>query len=335
MLLPKAIRYYRRYSANSSRGQPIRPVPAPVSRALAILFAVSLVAFVSTLPIFSPENIFAKTYSRVQIPVDVLFARLAAIRPHGLTALDSELRAKLVSLESKLLYLKFGPDAIVNCLFCSPEEQRSYVYYQIPAILAPHLFNIAVLALATSGLFVGREGKVWRKYATLSAIFLIVADVFSLFHYEHQDNAKATRLEDLNMFYWNSRMYRHAAIAGLDAVLGLVLYLSSTNRAFAAPIPPAERLETTARRLESLRSKLMAMAVVRNTVNREGDLRGRTQAYWAHEGVFVGEMMEDREVMESVNNALESRVDMNVITADAEDYAKSVMGNLAEMEPKI
>jgi hypothetical protein len=333
MLLPKAISYYKQFRANSSRPErPIRPIPPAVSRALAILFAVSLVAFIATLPAFSPENLFNKTQSRVQIPVDVLFTRVAAIRPHGLTLLDKQLREKLLSLESKLLYLKFGPDAIANCLFCTPDDHTSYIYYALPSMLAPHLFNISILALVTSGLFVGPEGAVWRRFATLSAIIIASVDIWFLTQYDHQINAKATRLEGLDMFFWKSRVYRCISIAGLDALLGWLMYLSSTNRAFAIPVSPAERLESTARTLEGLRSKLAATGVVRNTVNRDEGLRSRTQAYWVHEGRLMGEVMEDREVMESVNNALESRVDVDKITADADAYAKNMMGGITGME---
>lgn len=334
MLLPKAISYYRQFRAGtSSPGRPIRTVPPPVSRALGILFVVSLVALISTFPMFSTENLFIKAQSRIQIPVDVLFTRINAIRPQGLTALDNRLREKLISLESKLLYLKFGPDALANCLFCAAKDPTSYVYYALPSILAPHIFNVIVLALVTSGLFVGSEGAVWRRFVTLSAVVMASVDLWFLTQYDHQLNAKATRVEDLDMFFWKSRMYRCVGIAGLDALLGWLMYLSSTNRAFAIPVSPAERLESTTRVLDSVRSKLAATAVVRNTINRDEGLRSRTQAYWVHEGRLMGEMMEDREVMESMNSALENRVNVASITADADAYAKNMLGGIQDLEP--
>lgn len=335
MLLPKAISYYRSYKSNAKRPQrPIRPVPPAVSRALGILFVVSLVALIATIPTFATENIFTRTQSRVQIPVDVLFTRLAALRPLGLSTADNQLRHKLQSLEGKLLYLKFGPDAIANCLFCTLEDHKSYIYYSLPAILAPHLFNAAVLALVTSGLFVGIDGAVWRRFATLSAIVMAGIDLWYLAQYDYTDNAKATRLEDLSMFFWKSRVWRCIGIAALDAMLGWLMYLSSTNRAFFAPISPAERLATSHRHLESVRSRLSAMGIVKNTVYRDDALRKRTEAYWVHEGQLMGEMMEDKEVMESVNNALESRVDVDRISADAEMYAKNMLGEIKFVGPE-
>ena len=335
MLLPKAISYYRSYKSNAKRQErPIKPVPPQVSRALGILFVISIIALIATLPNFAPENILTRTQSRVQIPVDVLFTRLAALRPLGLSTADNQLRHKLQSLEGKLLYLKFGPDAIANCLFCTLEDHKSYIYYSLPALLAPHLFNAAILATVTSGLFVGPEGAVWRRFATISAIVLAAIDLWFLAQYDYTENAKALRLEDLSMFFWKSRVWRCIGIATLDAMLGWLMWLSSTNRAFFLPVSPAERLATTVRQMESVRGRLTALGIVNNTVSRDDALRKRTDAYWVHEGQLMGEMMEDKEVMESVNNALQSRVDVEKISVDAEMYARNMLGEIKFVVPE-
>lgn len=328
MLLPKAISYYRSYKSNAKTGRPIKQVPQAVSRALGILFIVAVIALIATFPSFATENIFTRTQSRIQIPVDVLFTRLNALRPLGLSAADNQLRQKLQSLEGKLLYLKFGPDALANCLFCNLEDHKSYMYYSLPSLLAPHLFNVAILALVTSGLFVGPEGAVWRRFATLSAIALAGVDLWSFAQYDYTQNAKALRLEDVSMFFWNSRMWRCIGIAALDAVLGWLMWLSSTNRAFFVPISASERLETSLKGLESVRGRLTAISIVKNTTSRDEGLRNRANAYWVHEGQLMREGMEDPEVMESVNNALQNRVNVDRISADAENYATTMLGEI-------
>lgn len=333
MLLPKAIGYYRSFRENSKKGgRPIRPIPPAVARALGILFVISVILLIATLPIFSEENIFKKTQSRIQIPVDVLFTRLTAIRPHGLTELDLRLREKLVSLESKLLYLKFGPDAIGNCLFCKADDHRSFYYYTMSSVLTPHVFNLAVLAVATSGMFVGEEGRVWRRFATICSVIIAVVDMSYLSEYDHKLNAKATRLEDLDMFFWRTHTYRYVVLAGLDALVGWLLFLSSTNRAFVIPVSPTERLETTTKVLDSARSKMSAAAVLLNTVNRDETLRGKADGYWVNENRVMSEIMGEREVVDSVNNTLQSRVNMAAITLDADSYSKNMMGSFQAME---
>ncbi|KFY37912.1 hypothetical protein V494_04589 [Pseudogymnoascus sp. VKM F-4513 (FW-928)] len=333
MLLPKAIGYYRSFKQNAKKGgRPIRPVPPAVSRALGILFVIAVILLIATLPIFSEENIFTKTQSRIQIPVDVLFTRLTAIRPNGLTELDLRLREKLVSLESKLLYLKFGPDAIGNCLFCKADDRRSFYYYSMSYILTPHVFNLAVLAAVTSGMFVGEEGTMWRRFATICSVIIAVVDMSYVSEYDHKLNAKATRLEDLDMFFWRSHTYRLVVLAGLDALVGWLLFLSSTNRAFVIPVSPAERLEATTKILDSARSKMSAAAVVLNTVNRDETLRGKADGYWVNESKVMGEIMAEREVVDSVNNTLQSRVNMAAIMTDADAYSKNMLDSFKSMD---
>lgn len=277
-----------------------------------------------TLPNFAPENIFTRTQSRLQIPTDVLFTRLAALRPTGLTPTDNLLRGKLNSLDSRLLYFKFGPDVLTECTFCNADDPTSYLYYALPSILTPHLLNLVVLALVTSGLFVGKEGAVWRTTATIGAASLALLEIYAVAAYPAQGNARATRLQDLDFFFWKMRIYRGVAVAALDAVLGWVLYLSSTNRAFVLPPSPPERLELSARIIEAARAKLNATGILRNTILRDNVLRDRNMQYWVREGQVMGSVMEDRSVIEGVNNALENRIDMARISADADGYVNGI-----------
>ncbi|KAK3321038.1 hypothetical protein B0T19DRAFT_403631 [Cercophora scortea] len=328
LLLPKAINYYRSIrAAPRAAGQKIRPAPASVQRSLVILIAVALVLLIrGTLPLFAPENIFALTQSRLQIPADVLFSRLAALRPNGdLTATDAALRARFVSLESRLLYLQFGPTVLAECPFCTSAEPLSYLYYAIPDLLAPHLFNLAVIAAVTSPILTGREGATWRTTATLTALGLAALDLYAVQSYDHQANSRALRPADIDPFFWSARVWRAAALAGLDLLLAGLLYLTGTNRLFARPPSAAERVEAIARTLGGVKGKINAAGVVKNTASRDEALRARSNAYWSQEVQIMREIMEDREVIEGVNDALENRIDIRTIERDAEAYATSVL----------
>jgi hypothetical protein len=324
LLLPKVIGYFRSVrTAKLQHGLAVRPLPPIAFRALVTLLLVSLVFLVKTLPIFAPENIFRTTQSRLQIPVDVLFTRLSALRP--LSAADIALRSRFVNLESRLLYLQYGPDALSTCPFCIADEPRSYLFYALPSILAPHLFNLVVLAFATSYTFSGREAASWRRTATLAAVTLAAADIYLVTTYAYQSNARALRLEAIDFFFWTSRARRHVCLAVLDGGLAWALYLSSTNRAFLVPPTPAERVETSIRILGGAKSKLNAVGIVKNTAIRDEELRTRSQAYWAHEGFLMRDVMEEREVVEGVNDALANRIDIRGIERDAETYAANVL----------
>lgn len=328
LVLPKAISYYRSIKTRPANGKSIRPVPKSVNRALGILWTVAVIALISTFPYFSPENIFTTTQSRLQIPTDVLFTRLSSpvFRPLGLTDTDNAIRQKFTSIDSRLLYLKFGPAVMSQCSFCNAEEPTTYFYYALPAILTPHLFNICILGLVTSGLFVGSETTIWRRTATIAGFAAAGIDVYMVSSYNHQENARATRLEDVNAFFWKMRLYRSLAIAAMNGLLGWAIYLSSTNRAFVTPHTSVERLEVATRQLELVRSKMGAIAVMRNTIVRDAELRTQTQSYWVEEGRVYAEAMDDREVVEGVNNALSDRINISSITKDADSYSKNLLG---------
>ncbi|KAH8706394.1 hypothetical protein BGZ61DRAFT_350558 [Ilyonectria robusta] len=327
VLLPKAISYYRSLrAASAARSAPIQPVPPPIRLALALLGGLALACLVKTLPVFAPENLFLATQSRLQIPVDVLFNRVAAGRPHNiLTLVDERLRARFVNLESRLLYFQFGPEVVARCPFCSADEPKSYFYYALPALLWPHIANLVVIAVVTSSSLTGRHGGQWRSLATIGACVIAALDVWLVSSYNYQANARALRLPDIDFFFWDLRVYRLLAVAALDAVLAWLLYLSSTNRAFVEPPSVAQRVDMANRTLLLVRSKLSALGIVKNTALRDEDLRSRSQAYWAHEVRLMSEIMEEREVIEGVNDALGNRIDIQTITRDADSYAQNVL----------
>ncbi|OAA73868.1 hypothetical protein ISF_00769 [Cordyceps fumosorosea ARSEF 2679] len=243
-LVPRAIAYYRSSRANSrSAGVTVRAAPRRVLHAVFVLVLVALVlAAFATLPPLTPENLFRRTASRLQIPNDVLFARVAALRPGGaLTAADEALRARFVNLESRLLYLRFGPAALAGCAFCVPDEPRSYLCHAAPR-------------------------RAWRTSTP-----------------------------------------------------------STGARARAA-----ERLESVNRALQGAKSKMSALGIVKNTAQRDAELRGRSDAYWTHEVRLMAEAMEEREVIECVSDALENRVDIQTITRDADSYTSLVLQDLAQ-----
>ncbi|KAL7623862.1 hypothetical protein AAE478_005418 [Parahypoxylon ruwenzoriense] len=330
ILLPKALSYYRSLRASSrGPGQSVRPLPSPSFRALALLVSTAAVLLVLALPVFAPENLFARTQSRLQIPTDVLFNRLAALRPgNALTATDSALRLKFVNLESRLLYLRFGPRVLADCPFCASDDPRSYLYYAAPSLLAPHLLNLVLVSAATSDLIAGSDpshGSTWRGFGALSAGLLSALDLYLAGSYNHQANSRATRLSELTPFFWQLRAFRYASLGALDLILAGLIYLSSTRRLFAAAPSTAARVEATTRALQTTKSRLNAVAIVKNAAARDEELRARGAAYWQHEGRLMREVMEERDVVEGVNDALQNRINIRDIMRDADAYALNVL----------
>ncbi|KAL1884320.1 hypothetical protein VTK73DRAFT_14 [Phialemonium thermophilum] len=335
LLLPKAIAYYKSVqNASQVHGLKVQPVTPKLSRALVVLFSVATVFLIKSLPLFAPENIFQTTQSRLQAPVDVLFTRLANFRPNGtLNPTDTALRAKFVNLQSRLLYLQFGPDTLATCPFCSSDEPRSYLLYFLPSLLTPHLCNLVVIAVATSPLLTGATGVYWRSTASVAAMTLACVDIYLVSTYNRGTNALTARVSELDAFFWSARCYRLAALAGLDALLGWLLYLTATNRAFVLPPSPAERVESSIRAAAAARAKLSATAVVRNAAIRDPAVRDRVAAYWARETALLREAMEERDVVEGVEDALRNRINVQAISRDAEAYAQDVFLPVQERKP--
>jgi hypothetical protein len=326
LLIPKALAFYRSLRASSTK-LPIVPTPLPVQRALAVLFILATVNLAKTLPLFAPENVFSLTQSRLQVPVDVLFNRVSALRTNGtLTALDSTLRAKFVNLESRLLYLQFGPDVLGECPFCSADDPKTYFYYALPSMLWPHVLNLIIISVVTSSAWTGRHGAAWRPMVVLAALAVGGLDTYILSSYNYQANARSTRLADLDFFHWTLRICRHLALAFLDAGLGWILWLSSTNRAFTQLPSPAEQIEVANRHLRQTMGKMRALGIIKNTTLRDEELRETARAYWNHEVMVMAQAMEEREVVEGMNDALSSRIDIARVTKDADMYTHDVIG---------
>lgn len=150
-------------------------------------------------------------------------------------------------------------------------------------------------------------------------------DLYFVSSYETGQNAKTTSADEIDTFFWKMRVYRLLGLATINGLLGWMLYLSSTNRAFLKPPSTPERIEASTRLLDSVRSRMSGVALLKNTIQRDNELRDKSSDYWVREGMMMGEVMEERDVVEGVNNALENRLDMNTITRDAEAYASLVV----------
>ncbi|RDA90558.1 hypothetical protein CP533_5671 [Ophiocordyceps camponoti-saundersi (nom. inval.)] len=341
MLVGRAFMWYRsRRAAAAPQAQKqkpaVQPVPPRIQPALFLLFVATATYLIRTTPSFAPENIFVLTQSRLQIPVDVLFTRLASMRlGEKLTAQDEALRAKFVNQESRLLYFQFGPAVLGDCPFCNVDDPATYFYYALPDLLRSHLANLIVIALVTSSAWTGVHGSRWRILATIAAAVVAVADVFIVKEYDYKSNSLALRLHEIDFFHWSMRCYRLISLAVIDGLLGWLIYLSCTNRAFAKAPSPVERVDALTRALLSVKSKMSAMGIIRNTALRDTDLRSQSQAYWMHEVRLMGEVMEEREVVEGVNDALSNRIDMQAVLRDADAYSQAVLQPLHELGPDV
>lgn len=329
MLIPKAIGLYQSLRRNASQQPQRKPVIPLASRpllAVGLLGLAALALAVATLPVLSPDNIFAVTRSNPTSSNNLILTRLAAVR--ALTPRDAVFHNKFESKASKLLYYKYGPDVLADCSFCSSQDPTTYLAYALPGVLLPHLVSAVVLGVATSGAVTGPEGRQFRVPATYAAAVLAAADLYFLVSWDHVvGNEKARVLSEVDFFFWTSRVYRHLSLALLHVVLAAAVYASCTNRFFVVGPTVSARIDAVREAmLGGVNMKVRSANVLKNTVARDAELRAMDAAYWAHEGQVVQEAMESEEVVESMRDAVENRrINMEEMDRMAEGFTARVM----------
>lgn len=328
-LVPRAISTYR--SIRSRPAAQLKPLPKKTSYALTVLFLSGLIAFLSTFPYFAPENVFRIAQSRLQTSAGVLLTRLRAVR--AITAFDEKLREVLDAggLDARLLYARFGPSVLVECPFTTPgdiDAGRNYLFYATTSILLPHVLHFFALGIATSDMLSGREGARWRTVATIAGVVLAVAEAWFIANYDDKTNIRSTRLGDIDFIFWKLPVWRGIAIATFDGILGWVIWLQATGRAFLTPPPASERLLDHAKALEGMLGRVRALGVLSNGISRDADLRAHVDGYWVKEGEVMKDVFEQPEVLEAQRAALK-RMDTARMEREAQQYAQGVLGGVS------
>jgi hypothetical protein len=292
----------------------------------------AVVCLTLSLSRFAPENIFLKTQSHIRTETTVLFMRLRHLRE--LTGGDESLRAKFASVHNKLLYLAYGPDTLLNCVWCANgkgDDQQQYFLYSLPKIAMPHIFQLAVLGLATSSL-VGTEGSRFRTHATIAGLSMMVVEAWYMGTYDITTNKRAKFVQDIDSAFWRVRFLRYITFAVVDIALGFVLWATSTNRWLAKPVSIAERMETTTRQAEETLNKMRALGLLTNSANRDPALRGLKEQYWRTEGQVMAETVQDEAVTEEINKAI-SKMDFSALEGRVGEVADGILKGIDGLQP--
>ena len=289
-------------------------------------------------------NIFILTNSRLAIPSDALFNRLAAARPgQTLSSMDEQLQAKLTSTAIRKLYLRFGPSTIVDCPFCTPFDPSTYLLYHFPKnVVFPHLFNFGILGLVTSPTLAGFEPSRWRFYVLTMALLIAAGDAYTVVQYQPSI--------DVNMpspsgAFWVLAALRPLALCFYDSFVAFLIYASATNR-FLLFSTPAKDPETSNRQildlitrngiaLTSAATKMRATTVARNAVVRDSGLKGTDDKYWQEVVDTLGKqnlqsgVWQEEEVQAAIARAYgNGTIDVERVRKEADAFVKGVTRGL-------
>ncbi|PIG80703.1 hypothetical protein AARAC_008829 [Aspergillus arachidicola] len=361
IILPRIVNFYRSTRvALASRPAP-RALPQNASRALNVLFFAIIFFLLLSLP-FNPHapspNIFTLTRSRLNTPTDVVFNRLARYRPENtLTDADTLLRSKFTSLGARKVYLRFGPETLTGCQFCSLDNINTYLLYYLPFhTLLPHLFHMVIVGLVTSAPFAGREAAGWRNKFTMAGLALATLDAYIVFTYDPVQSASAAvraGISPPSSLYHQITLLRPLAFAIFDGICSFLIYVTATHRFFFTPPSQAEQVDqlvdSSLSALSGATAKLHAVNVARNAVVRDKVLKDRDDAYWravvamnadttkVDGGGLSTNIWEEEEVVRAMSRAMagEGGVDLAKLGVSAAEYVNGVTADLDnDTEPR-
>ncbi|KAJ5763379.1 hypothetical protein N7533_002060 [Penicillium manginii] len=345
IVLPRLLVAYRSFNASVASRPPPRPIPQGAERALNLLFVAI--------------SVYILTKSRITTSTDVLFTRLARLRPgETLTAADELLKQSLTSISARKIYLAFGPDTITKCEFCSINTPSTYLFFYLPfQVLLPHLVHILILLIATSKVLSGPECARWRGKFTLVASLVAFCDIYIATTHDALAGGSALDRAAKNSlvgygYYYISTLARPFAFGVFDLGCAAIIYLSSTHRFFFKQPSSSEQLDqgvsAALKMLTGVQSKLHATSVTRNAIVRDRSLKQRDDAYWqaiaavedrtrsagADAGTgpstVVNNIWEEPEVVQAMSRALTGHggVDLAQLGMSAQEFVRGATDGL-------
>ncbi|KAK5092887.1 hypothetical protein LTR70_006007 [Exophiala xenobiotica] len=301
-VLPRAYGYLNALKTAYRTRPPPKPLPPRVDRSLNILFC-SVVFFLAQSFRRGPDqdlvNVFSTTSTRLGVPSDVLFARLAMLRPNGiLNDADQALRSALTTKESRMIYLTYGPSTLLDCSFCHPSQPQTYTLYSLPTtVFLPHLIHLIVLGVATSAALTSPLTATSRMRIVIPALLLLAIDIYLNTFFAFDPTLVSTRSPSPTSLFALLRTIRPLSICFLDVLSALYLWTTNTGRFILFPflsdpnaanntsidtlqVQTQDLVRNSGVALQTVQAKLRAYSVARNTVNRDTNLKAAEDGYW-------------------------------------------------------
>ena len=287
--------------------------------------------------VHTPEpNIFATTHSHLDTSTELIFKRLS--RLHPLTPTDELVRSKFDAPMTRMMYLRYGPDALANCEFCTEEDPHSYLlYYLAKNVLVPHvLLHQFVLGIATSASICGRRAAKWNTLFTFGSYILILVDVGMVYF-----ASTGTDLLPASPYCWAASL-RSPILGFYDLFCAAAVYLYATNRFPFSLFPGLMEEEETVDDLVmravgnvgDTAARIHMLNFARNAVVHDKSLKERESWFWNQEQQTSGSPMV--QVMVDVSQLKEGGggggggVNLDMLNANADQFVRAVTADLRE-----
>lgn len=240
-----------------------------------------------------------------------------------------------------MLYARYGPQVLLLNPMSVPgdvDAARDAMGLALLGLLELHVLHLVALGVVTSrGVYgYGRSGsgsgaaaaaRWWRNLAVMMGLGLCVVEMYMVVMYDDTANQRSVRVSDVDFLYWKLRVYRGVAMAVVDGLLAVGMWLEATGRVSLMNVVPSssERVLDLAQRLEGVLVKARGLGVIRNGSVRDASMRRLVDDYWFKENEVMKDVMEQPEVLEAQRNALR-RVDPLAAARDAERFLEYVLG---------
>ncbi|KAK6509948.1 hypothetical protein TWF481_004665 [Arthrobotrys musiformis] len=293
---------------------------------LNVLTVAVFLAIASSSSYFQSENLIVATGTRLLLTSnDVLLRRVENLRLRqglqGLLDEDVMLLHTLRTREGRLLYAAYGPKPLTECSWCSISDPSSYLYYSAPTIATPHILNIAILGFVTSSLS-SKAARSFRVPATMAGLGVALGEFVFLYNYDFLQNTQAATLEGVDWYHWRLLTYRGLAIAGVDCLLGVMMYLSATGRYGFSGVSDLEKIEVLSKSLDVGLSHVRTSLFVKSTTTRNESSLNSVSEFWKAEAANRRNVASQLE--ETKSQVLE-RVNLNSINDEAFKFTSNLI----------
>ncbi|KAG5355641.1 hypothetical protein CJU89_5342 [Yarrowia sp. B02] len=268
------------------------------------------------------ENVVLLTGSRMQTSGSVVMSRLKKIR-----ALAANMNPKDYQLsdreeaffkvyqtdKGRALYTVFGPDVLADCKWCHPESQSSYFLYSIPNAVAAYVINLLVTGIATSS-SISFQANSWRKTVLYISFILLTVDLLRINSQTGLENLTRPNSK-VEWYFQILPVWRAQILAGMDVILGICMFLSTTGRLFHTPEPLFPRVTKWSNQLKTAGDRAKAAIMIKRSVLKHPELAAQEVDFFDKFKAKETEIASNEKIQQSRDAAIQ-RTNMNQARAD-------------------
>lgn len=324
--IPKLTQTYHKIRNPPAKLRALRsPLTKTHAAVILLLFATAVLQLVYAYS-RDYENVVLLTGSRMQTSGSVVMSRFKKIRAvaEGINPKDYQLTDREDAFfkvyqtdKGRALFTVFGPDVLTDCKWCHPESQSSYFLYSIPNAVAVYVINLLVTGIATSS-SISFQANSWRKTVLYISFILMTVDLLRINSQTGLDNLMRPN-NKVEWYFQILPVWRAHILAGMDAVLGVCMFLSTTGRLFHTPEPLFPRVTKWSNQLKTAGERAKAAIMIKRSVLKNPELAAQEVDFFSKFKTKEEEISADEKVQYARDQARQ-RTNLNQVKNDLTSF---------------